>query len=290
MPDQAEAKSECPPSQVWDEIAAGLLPGEAAIDLLEHAAQCSKCAQLLRESLAIVAPEQTETPPDKPRWLQRSWLALAALLTLAVAPASWWWMTRPNPQQAARQLAEAYASGRMMEARWPDARHGPYSVSRSSGGTPSQELLAAQQAVQEGLSRHPDDRFWQLARCQLRILHGELSAAIEELERLRSLAADRKHVDETLALALFQRGEVDGRRSDYEAADRIWAERLSADPDDVTALFNAALTKQRLHERERAISLLERLIPLEQDPGWKQEAVRRLEELRGQLRGPGAPQ
>lgn len=296
MPDQADERSECPPSHVWDEIATGSLLGDQAFDLLEHAAGCAGCAQLLRESLAVFAPEASIAPeerpapeskarPGKPRPIQRSWLAAAAVLAVALVPAAWWWLSRTSPKQVERQLAAAYTASRMMEVRWPGARHGPYSVARGVAGVPSPELLAAQQTIREGLSQHPDDLNWQLAICQLRILSGEFTAAIDELQRLRSFGADRKRIDESLAIAYFQRGETDGRRSDYESADRIWAELLSVDPDDSTALFNAALTKQRLEQPDRAIPLLERLIQVEQDPGWRQEAARRLEELRGPMRG-----
>lgn len=286
MPELADNRSECPPSQVWDEIATGLLSGDAAECMLEHAAECSNCAQLLREALVVFAPENVaEVKPErKPSWIP-GWVAAAALLAFVAAPTLWWWQSQPNVDRATRQLADAYSGSRLMEVRWPGARYGRYALTRSSGsGIPNQDFLAAQETIQKGVLRQPGDSAWQLALAQLRILNGELAGAIADLERLRQTATDRKAVDESLAIAFYQRGESDGERSDYEAADRIWTDLLSRDPKNPTALFNAALAKERLNEPEQAMQLLDHLIAVETDAGWKQEATERRDELRTHLR------
>lgn len=275
MPDPAETRRECPPPHVWDEIATGLMMGDRAEQALDHAARCTFCAAALRESLAVFAPGM---PARQPLW--RSRWAAAALFVLSIGGAAWSWLRQPTPEHARLQLAEAYSGSRLLEVRWPGARYARYALTRGSAvSVPGPS--GAFEAIRLESARQPNEPGWQLASAQLSILSGNPEGALTQLEGLRG--SGRIPIAETLAIAFYQQAELTGQRAGYEASSRIWAEVLATDPANRAALHNAALAAERLDQLVSAIGFLEKLIALEQDPGWRQEAVERRDHLRLQI-------
>ncbi|MBL8231120.1 MAG: hypothetical protein JNL98_21690 [Bryobacterales bacterium] len=277
MPDFVENKRDCPPPHVWDDIATGLIMGDAADEVLHHAAQCPSCAAALRQSLEVFA---SDVPVRTSLW-QFRWAA-AAILIFAAGSFAWWQMRKPSPESARLQLAEAYSAHRLLEVRWPGARHARYALTRGAG-VPTLDFHEADEAIRNGSANQPSHPGWQLASAQLAILSGDPSGAIPQLERLRSTPSVRLPAAETLAIALYQQAELTGQREGYEASSKLWTEVLAADPANLPALYNAALAAERLENLELAIQLLQKVIASETDPGWRQEAIERSVQLRSQL-------
>lgn len=164
----------CPTAETWGELAAGLIPQDAAFKQLEHAVTCPTCAEELENALHAVG-ENTPVAPElqkglrtaSPAW-QRQFaakiasgeifnvadkpiqpvparrvlpflvrpqaVAAMAALVLLAVGAGLIWRLHGGSPDAL--IREAYAQQRTIEMRIPGAGYGPIQVERANANSP----------------------------------------------------------------------------------------------------------------------------------------------------------
>ncbi|HEV2987390.1 MAG TPA: tetratricopeptide repeat protein, partial [Candidatus Angelobacter sp.] len=316
--------NECPAASTWAEVAAGVLPNNDALGLMEHAASCSSCSAQLREALEIVG---TNAPPEprlqqslktsvparqkglaaemaarsrkilesesvpttvpfvkkrKPMFLFPVWAygAAAAVLILGIALAVF---LRQGFGSTERLLGQAYAQQRTVELRIPGAGYGPVRVERgqkqSQMSSPG-ALLEAEAAIKKGMEQHPEDPNLLRQKAEADLLNWDFQPAIETLGHALRVQPQSSKLLVDLATAHFERAEATDTPADYESALQYLGDALRLSPKDPAALFNRAIVHERLFLYNRAIADWEELLTVEADSGWKQEAQKRLNEIR----------
>src|SRR5260370_26058225 len=136
----SESRMTCPPQQIWDELVAGLIRGEQARLLAEHASLCADCAALLRASIEVFGPEnQTLTVASRGLFGRRrpasaedprgsakifAWrIAMAAAALIGVLGTPYLYRRHTQPVNPLTHLAAAYTTHRTLELRIPGAGH-----------------------------------------------------------------------------------------------------------------------------------------------------------------------
>lgn len=302
---------DCPPEEIWTEFVCGLLAPDEAGNILSHATACAACAAKLKEMLEVLGPNSP--PPtelaqslkssqsnwqsdlasqierrNKPIqlssgrsliWGRLVWMGAAAAAVLIAVLA--YWLLRPASPE--KLLAQAYAEQRTIELRLDRAPYGPVRVQRDrrqSQLNSSGPLLNAEVAIKKGLEKQPEDPAYLRQKAEVDLLNGDYQPAIETLGHALRLQPQSFAITLDLATAHFQRAAATGSPGDYEASLNYLSEALHLAPGNPAALFNRAITYERLYLFESAIADWEQFLKVENDPGWKKEGEQRLHDLR----------
>lgn len=274
--------SGCPQPEIWDDIAIGVIVGDKAEQLLQHASQCADCARTLKESLAVFTPDSSAPSAQGGFGLR---LAAAAAVVFALASLGlWYWKSRSAV--VPELLAKAYTTQRSLDLRWPGAA---YSTLRTERGpsTFSYEFHKSRQIIAQELANRPDDPDWLLRFGQSLIIEGDGGRAVTELSRALRLGSEATPTKLALAMAYYLRAGREDGGSDLKSADSFLSDVLAANPRDPTALFNRALVQERLGDQRGALALWDQLISLEGDEGWRNEASEQRSRLRENLKREG---
>lgn len=231
------------------------------------------------------APEQSAAPAvamqgRSPSFLSfPRFLAAAAALILAVGMGAFFWMRRGTPDTLIRQ---AYAQQRTIEMRIPGAGYGPVQVQRAnirSQISSPRALLEAEVQIKGGLEKSPGDADLLRQKAEADLLTWNYQPAIETLNHAARVRPGSFALLVDLATAYFERAEATASPADYEAGLQYLGDAIRLEPSNPAALFNRAILYERLYFYDRAIADWEQLLKIEQDPGWRQEAEKRLREL-----------
>ncbi len=264
-----------PPAPIQEELKTGTPARQKKL--------ASEMAKRSRQFLD--SPAQPAVPfVKKPAWTFRfpvwAYGALAAILLLGVALAIF---LRQGLGSTDRLLGQAYAQHRTVELRIPGAGYGPVRVERapnqshlSSPGA----LLEAEAAIKKGLEQHPDDPDLLRQKAEADLLNRDFQPAIETLGHALRIQPQSAKLLVDLATAHFERAEATDTPADYESALQYLGDALRLSPRDPAALFNRAIVHERLFLYSRAIADWEQFLTVEPDKGWKQEAQKRLDEIR----------
>ncbi len=285
------------------DLAAGLLDAAESDRLTGHAAGCDSCAQLLREAVDVLHGEAPPAeiltsvdarrqqylhgmtkrePASGLRWMY----AAAAVLVCALVGVLVWRNARMAPDPLPL-LAKAYESHRNVELRIPGAAHSPYRVERGQANNETPvELLEAEALVQRRLAGNRDDVDALAAQGRAAILRWQTALAIQSLESAAARAGggNKPEIWIDLATAYFQRGEQNQDKRDDEVAAEWLSKAIAARPHDEVALFNRAIVKSRLGQKDSAAADLQTFLQVSKDPAWRAEASQRLQELQPQPR------
>jgi tetratricopeptide (TPR) repeat protein len=280
------------------DLAAGLPDAAESDRLVGHAAGCDSCAQLLREAVDVLhgeaPPAEVLTsvaarrqqylhdmtkrePPSGLRWMY----AAAAVLVCALVGVLAWRNTRMAPDPLPL-LAKAYESHRNVELRIPGSAHSPYRVERGQANNETPvELLEAEALIQRRLAGNRGDVDTLAAQGRAAILRWQAALAIQSLESAaaRVGGGSRPEIWIDLATAYFQRGEQNQDKRDDEIAAEWLSKAIAARPQDEVALFNRAIVKSRLGQKDSAAADLQTFLQVSKDPAWRAEASQRLQEL-----------
>jgi CHAT domain-containing protein/cytochrome c-type biogenesis protein CcmH/NrfG len=206
--------------------------------------------------------------------------AVAAVLVLGVALAVF---LRQGLGSTERLLGQAYTQQRTVELRIPGAGYGPVRVERgqkqSQMSSPG-ALLEAEAAIKKGLEQHPNDPDLLRQKAEADLLNWDFQPAIETLGHALRIQPESPKLLVDLATAHFERAEATDTPADYESALQYLGDALRLSPKDPVALFNRAILYERLFLYSSAIADWELLLTLETDTGWKQEAQKRLNDLK----------
>jgi CHAT domain-containing protein len=315
----------CPPDDEWLSVAARLLPPEQISRDMEHAAICDHCGPLLRQAMDDFADELTSdeqvilnslksttatwqralasrlgpgAQDDLPK--EGLWIILAktlfrprvafAVAACALTVAIWFFAKLLNPPSADQLLTQAYSDHRTLETRMIGAKYTTLQIQRT--GSPSSldkspYLLKAETLISENLRKRPDDPVWLQARGRAELLEWNYDSAIASLRSAMELRSNSPSIEIDLASAYVERGDVAHRPIDYGSAANLLSKILSDNPDDPIALFNRAVTYEKLFLYNQAVSDWTHYLRIDPDGPWADEAKQRLTALRQKLSSDG---
>jgi tetratricopeptide (TPR) repeat protein len=181
-------------------------------------------------------------------------------------------------------MAQAYPENRNLEMRIPYAKHGEFRQLRSGD---SVSLLSLPEAYREAsvriaaqMKKNPNDPGWLLASAQFDLMHWDYPSALKTLDKIED--AKFKSSSQLLmirALALYEQAEDRHQQEPYfETADLLGKVLLNA-PNDPVALFNQAIVCERIESWQCAESDWNRLLTVETDRAWADEARERLKQI-----------
>jgi CHAT domain-containing protein len=210
-----------------------------------------------------------------------------ALAGIAVAVIAGWLGVRVlHPSSAEQLLAQAYTERRTLEVRIPGAKYAPMRVERSANGSnldKSPSLLKAEALISENLVKNPNDPAWLQARARADLLDGNYESAITSLQRALELQPDSPRLLTDLGSAYFLRAESANRPIDYGNAIESLGKALAKSPDDPVALFNHALSCERMFLYTQAVDDWEHYLRVDAQGEWADDARRRLTALKENL-------
>jgi cytochrome c-type biogenesis protein CcmH/NrfG len=282
--------SACPPERQWDELATGLVRGDQAAALLDHASTCDQCADLLRASLEIFQSEspgsEASTPvaevprkaPARRRWMP---LAIAAMILAAIGTA--FLLYSRLQRDPLTQLARIYSQSRSIELRIPGAGYGALRIERGSSKSlveQPEEMLQAAARIRRELARNSRDPLWLHAKGRLALLEWQPEEALQALQESEDLSGPSATLLIDLAIAYYEKGQRGRDPNAWNNALDLLGRALQTDPKNPAALFNRALVLEQLHQTQAAIEDLEKLLTIEPSGPWSEESRRILARVR----------
>ncbi|HZD94247.1 MAG TPA: CHAT domain-containing protein, partial [Candidatus Sulfotelmatobacter sp.] len=134
--------------------------------------------------------------------------------------------------------------------------------------------------IKSGLEKSPDDPELLRQKAEADLLAWNYQPALETLNHAARLRPDSFPLLVDTATAYFERAEANSSPADYEAGLEALGKAIRLEPSNPAALFNRAILYERLYFYDRAIADWEQLLKIEPDAQWKEEAERRLKEIR----------
>lgn len=304
---------DCVEQAEWLRMAAEVLPETKTRELMKHASQCGHCGPLLKSAIETLSDEVTPKEDQmlaslkstRSEWqrgmaqtlqgsardtnfsretLSRRWFswprqAFAVAGLAAVVGAIWLGSHILHPPAVEQLLAQAYTEHRTLEVRISGARFAPLRVERGQGESnldrpPS--LLRAEALISENLRKSPNDPTWLRAKAQADLLDQNYESAIKSLEIALESQPNSTLLLTDLASAYFERAEAANRPVDYGNALECLGKALGKAPDDPVALFNRAVTAEKLFLYTQAIDDWEHYLRVESTGEWADDARRHL--------------
>ena len=205
--------------------------------------------------------------------------ASAAVILIALAVGVWLHSSRPSLAVTGQLVAQAYSEQRTLELRIPGAPYGPLRRQRATESTRFDTPLTLKDAkveIARELARNPDRAGWLQAKARVDLMEQNPAAAMESLERARTLRPDDPSLTIDLASAYFEHAT---QPSDYTAALNLLNQVLQADSSNLTALFNRAIVNQRAGKSAEARSDWNAYLKLDPTGDWAEEARQHLTPL-----------
>ena len=311
-----QSTPQCPPEEIWYDVAAGLVSLAEERHLLGHASTCDFCGPLLRDASVICAdgstPEEEafladvgspsipapdsklkkvisigskkSTPAAKDSFEspgRKLWLAIAAMGLLFIGASGWHLYERANSPRVL--LAKAYTARRTMEVRFAGAEYSTMRTERGSaisGMDRPIELMKAEPKIRQGLESAPYDLRLLQAKAQAELLEWQFNPAISNLTRALQLNQNDVPLLIDLASANFQKGEAEQAAQFYGQALEWIMKATTLQPQSSVAWFNRAMIQERLFLHRESIKSFEQFLTLESSGGWAQEARQHLDYLK----------
>lgn len=201
---------------------------------------------------------------------QRTWwalpiwkLAAACIITIMIVTAAWTFLPRGSSQQG----AGGPTSERTLEARLSDAPYEKFTHTRA-GSAPGNPATGNDDLARLGA----DDR--EIGRYYLRRHDFDnASRHLENAERKQPRSID---VCNDLGVAYLESGSD----ATLQKAAKEFRDALNLDPQYAPALFNLAVTYERMGNFADAERQLRRYIEIDPDSGWAKEVQSKLELLK----------
>lgn len=280
--------SRCPSPEQIAAFVAGSLLGEELTMVTDHIRTCNDCRLVLADAAMIDRePEFAEVapPPARPRV---SWWWLAAAAAVAVLVTATVLSTRSrvrDPHEAMHLLvAAAPSDGRYLEPRLSgDFAWAPVLPIRRAANQPldprEMKLIGVAGEVLEQTANDPSPEA-QHAAALAHLLAGRPNEAAALLTKL---AASSKEASlwSDLAAAHYAAAVQSDQARQFGQALAAANTALQLDPRLSEALFNRALTVERLGLRERAAVAWEQYLAVDGSSAWAVEARKHLQRLRG---------
>jgi CHAT domain-containing protein len=314
---------ECPSDSAWLELAAGIsstpesllshavqcdhcgpllneaiadltgectFPEEARIAGLDSATpkwQSDVAGRLCGSEPASLAGARLVSAAPHPRPRRLEFWPLYAFAAMVLLTLSVWTVIHPfrtpSPQVL---LADAYFEHRTLELRIPEAKQALIRLQRGGGFSnldKPNSLLRAESIIAEHLRKKPNDVDFLDAKARADLIDGNFESAIKSVQRAMESQPLSPILMTDLATAYFARAEATGQAIDYGRAIDNLSKVLSKSPDDSLALFNRAITEERMFLLDDAVADWEHFLKVESDPAWRNEGQQRLDNLRHKI-------
>jgi CHAT domain-containing protein len=279
--------SRCPSPEQIAAFVAGSLLGEELTTVMDHIRTCDDCRLVLADAAMIDRePEFAEATPSLPRRrVSRWWLAAAAAaILIAVTVISMRSRVRDENEAMHRLVAAAPRDGRYLEPRLSgDFAWAPILPVRRDANQPldprEMKLIGVAGEVLEQTADDPSPEA-QHAAALAHLLAGRPAEAASLLTRLTASSKDAD-VWSDLAAAHYTVGVQRDQAQQFGQALAAADTALQLNPRLPQALFNRALTVERLGLRERAVAAWEQYLAVDGASAWAAEARKHLQPLRG---------
>jgi len=280
--------SRCPSPEQIAAFVAGNLAGEELTMVTEHLRTCDDCRLVLADAAMIDSqPEFAESVPlrVRPRVPQR-WLAAAAAASVLIAVAVLSTRSRGrDPHDAMHRLvAAAPRDGRYLEPRLSgDFAWAPILPIQRGANQPldprEMKLIGVAGEVLEQTANDPSPEA-QHAAALAHLLAGRPNEAASLLTKLAASSKDAGLWSD-LAAAYYVAGVQNDQAQQFGQALAAADTALRLNPRLPEALFNRALTVERLGLRERASVAWDQYLAADGSSKWAVEARKHLQHLRG---------
>ncbi|HET7434958.1 MAG TPA: CHAT domain-containing protein [Thermoanaerobaculia bacterium] len=262
----------------------GTLDPQSVRRVLAHLDRCNICMAAVEAAGETVREER----PTRANTPQRWWLAIAAAIALAVIGLAAFRVSlrsHRGEEPMARLIAAMPANARNVEPRlsggfgWAEYR-GP--VRGDDSGTTTSDpgqlkLHGAAGEVLESAQRDPSPDAQHAAGVAMMLVE-EPAKAIATLRPLAEKSSDARLWSD-LAAAYYADAARRGLASNYPRALAAADQALRFDPRNAEALFNRALTLERLGLQQEAHKAWEQYLGVDSSSAWSHEARRHLDRL-----------
>jgi CHAT domain-containing protein len=263
---------------------AGSLKGEELTTVTNHLRDCEDCRAMLAAAASIDREAEAPAQPLRRSARRRSrwWIAAAAAVVMGIAYVAIWPIASRTRNDAIQQLAEAAPrDGRYLEPRlsggFPWA---PMRIVRRDESEPLEppqmKLIGAAGEVLERTANDPSPEA-RHATALAHLIAGRPTEAASVLQKLSS--SDDPHVWSDLAAARYAAGVRFNQPAEFAEALAAADKALRLAPELPEALFNRALTIERLGMSERARAAWKQYLAIDGKSSWAREARTHLERL-----------
>jgi CHAT domain-containing protein/tetratricopeptide (TPR) repeat protein len=279
----------CPSMEDLANYSAGAADEKSGM-LLDHLAQCGRCAAIMTDALDTTEPEVTPALRSSGGAWQREMAAtfarkpkrsavsywryagIAAAVVIVSGAALWW--KEHGAADPAMLLAKAYTEARPFEYRLADQGYGPIRQERGSGSpfNRPESLASAEAEIQRRLAMRADDPELLALKGRAQLLERDYEGAIESLSRASESKPDDPELLSDLGTAYAVRGETEKRNIDYGHALDLFLRALKKQPTNQRDLFNLALTYEHLWLVDEALDAWTALLRSNPGEGWRHEA------------------
>jgi len=220
---------------------------------------------------------------DWRRYFSWKWIMVpvtAAIAAVAAITFPVYLAGRETPEKAEKWMAQAYTEQRTFEMRWPGAEWGKFSPDRGPGGSLFSEPEAQQRAAKVIAKKlaTPDHAEWLRPRAELDLLQGHPGQAVSKLAPLENQTQSTALLLD-LAIAYFQRGQKADSLADKEHAIAILKRIISANPNNLEALFNLGIAYTAIGSWTDASAAWHAYLSLDPTGPWAIEAQAKLLQL-----------
>lgn len=213
-------------------------------------------------------------------------VALAAGV-LALAVVSVYLFRGTEHRDSADQLlAQAYSEHRTLELRIPDGKPSPIQLERggpSSSLDKPEPLLRAESLIAAGLRTNPNSPEWLDLKARADLIEGNYEPAIRDLQGAVESSPNSTRLLTDLASGYFERAESTNRPIDYGNAVEALGKVLATTPDDPIALYNRAVSSERIFLYSQAIDDYEHYLRVDPQGDWANDVRARLSVLKQKI-------
>ncbi|HEX5731239.1 MAG TPA: CHAT domain-containing protein [Blastocatellia bacterium] len=196
---------------------------------------------------------------------------IAILIITAAALGFWYWQRKPTAELVTEAVVEAFSKTRLIEPRLS----GGFLAGVYEPGPDKEaniDTTKLEKAEKYLLSEKSYDAETRHAHARMLLARRDVAEAIDVL---RPLAADQgasAEVHNDWGACLFEQGRMEDALDEFNRA-------LEMNPTMPEALFNRAISYQKLQLRDVARDELQPLVKAERDPGWAKDIEQRLEAI-----------
>jgi len=280
-------ESRCPSPEQIAAFVAGSLLGDELTMVTEHIRTCGDCRLILADAAMIDRePEFADAAPSSPprRISTWWWLAAAAAIVIGVIVVSTRLPFRDRNDAMHRLIEASPSDGRYLEPRLSGGfAWAPILPVRRDSTQPldprEMKLIGVAGEVLEQTAKDPSPEA-QHAAALAHLLAGRPNEASLLLETLAVSSKDAT-IWSDLAAARYAAGIQNGQAQQFGQALAAADTALRFDPNLSEALFNRALTIERLGLRDRAAAAWEQYLAVDGQSAWAAEARKHLQRLGG---------
>jgi len=312
----ARTGEQCPDSEQFLKLAAGVLAEAESADVMDHAAGCDACGTLLKIAVEdlhnVEIPVEAEAAMGEPFRIRiaselrrrslkeatptpiflrrRLWIGVGIAAGVALFVLAGVGPFGTEPEQL---VARSYEANRAWPMRFPGASYAPLNLAGKSAGPGDTLLAEVDKAISKGFDAQPRDPRWLQLRSEVDFLRGRYDTAIAALEPLSEGSYISAGIWINLGIFHLARGMAGGAPGDAGKADagkaiEYFNRTLDAEARNAIALFNRALAFEMLNLWDRAEQDWKSYLEVDSAGGWADEARDRLRQA-ALKRGPAPP-